>query len=317
MRTIDVVVPVHNESENIRILFDRLEKTIQSIPDIVFKYIFVNDGSKDDSIVKLVELAKANSKVTVIDLSRNFGHQIAVTAGLDAVEGDATIVMDADLQDPPEVTLELIRAWQDGADVAYAQRRSRKDGFIKRTTAKVFYRFLQMLSDVPIPKDTGDFRLMDKKVVKELNGMREHSRYIRGMVAYVGFNQVAVPFDRDERLHGKSSYPLTKMLKLATDGILSFSNAPLRLISNLGYLISTLALAGIVYALVSKLIVPDTVVEGWTFMVIAILGVGGIQLIMLGVLGSYIGRIYTEVQARPLYVINRIIKNSEVPSGKN
>ncbi|MBX3311642.1 MAG: glycosyltransferase family 2 protein [Microbacteriaceae bacterium] len=317
MRIIDIVVPVHNESGNIRILFDRLEKTIQSNSDIVFKYIFVNDGSKDNSLVELVELSQENSRVTVIDLSRNFGHQIAVTAGLDATEGDAVIVMDADLQDPPEVTLDLIQAWENGADVAYAQRRSRKDGFLKKATAKIFYRFLQMLSDVPIPKDTGDFRLLDKKVVKELNGMREHSRYIRGMVAYVGFNQVAVAFDRDERLYGKSNYPLTKMLKLATDGILSFSNAPLRLISNLGYLFSTLALAGIIYALVSKLIVPTTVVEGWTFMVIAVLGVGGIQLIMLGVLGSYIGRIYTEVQARPLYVINRIIKNSEVRSGKN
>ena len=278
------------------------------IKKYTFELIFVNDGSSDASIDLLQDIAKKDSRITVIDFSRNFGHQIAVTAGIDYASGDAIIIMDSDLQDPPKISLELIKEWENGYDVVYAQRRTRKDTFFKKFTANIYYRALRSLADIDIPVNTGDFRLISRSVADELKKYHEHNRFLRGMISNIGFKQKAVLFDRDERHAGETGYPLRKMLKFAADGILGFSTVPLKLISRLGFVMASMSFVAIIYALGVKLFVPDRVVDGWTFIVISIFLVGGIQLIMLGVLGSYIGRIYTEVQDRPLYSIRRIIK---------
>jgi dolichol-phosphate mannosyltransferase len=271
------------------------------------EFVYVNDGSRDSSLEILRGISADDARTVVIDLSRNFGHQIAVTAGLDAARGAAVVIMDTDMQDPPEVVLELISAWELGADVAYAQRRTRRDTWFKRTTAAAYYRLLRRLSDIDIPQNTGDFRLLDRQVVDEVKKYREVDRFLRGMVSHVGFTQVAVPFDRDERLSGTTGYPLRKMLKLAADGILGFSTFPLTIISRVGFMASGLAVIGALYALGMKVLAPENVVEGWTFIVMSVLFVGGLQISMLGVLGEYIGRIYREVQDRPLYTVRSVI----------
>lgn len=309
MKLISYIFPIYNESGNIDLLYKTIkEVTLPLEHTYLFEYIFVNDGSKDDSLEKLVILQEKDTSVAVIDFSRNYGHQIAVTAGLDYAKGDAVIIMDSDMQDPPAVSLELIKAWEAGSDVVYAQRRSRKDTLFKKITADLFYRSLEQVADIKIPRNTGDFRLIDRKVVDEVNKYREHNRFLRGLVSYVGFKQTAVLFDRDERHAGTTGYPLKKMIKFAADGIFGFSSAPLRAISQLGYSMALLSVLGALYALGTRLFFPERTVDGWAFIVISIFLVGGIQLVMLGVLGSYIGRIYTEVQNRPLYGIRKIYK---------
>lgn len=303
-RRIAYILPIYNESATI----DLLHRTIDEVTAPLagrydFSFIYVDDGSRDDSLVRLHALTERDPRVTVLELSRNFGHQIAVTAGLDVVDADAVIIMDSDMQDPPRVSVELVHRWEDGYDVVYAQRRSRQDTAFKRHTAHTFYRFLNRVANIDIPPDTGDFRLLDRKVVDELRKFREHNRFLRGMVSYVGFRQTSVPFDRDARHAGVTGYPLGKMLKFAADGILGFSVAPLRLISRIGYMISFLALLGIVYVLGVRIFAPATAVPGWAFITIAIFFLGGVQISMLGVVGSYVGRIYTESQRRPLYSV--------------
>jgi len=306
-KLVSYIFPIYNESGNIDLLYDVLsEVTRRKSETYNFEIIFVNDGSKDDSLEKLYSLQARDDRIVVINFARNFGHQLAVTAGLDHAHGDAIIIMDSDMQDPPAVSLELLNKWEEGFDVVYAQRRTRKDSFFKRFTASAFYITLDKLADIRIPRNTGDFRLVDKRVVDELKKFKEHNRFLRGMVSYVGFKQTAVQFDRDERHAGVTGYPLRKMLSFAADGIFSFSVFPLKLISRAGYIISSLSFLGIVYAIAVKLVDPTTVVAGWTFIVIAILLVGGVQLIMLGVLGSYLGRVYTEAQNRPLYIVESI-----------
>lgn len=298
---------MYNEAGNIPLLYSTITKLLQERGgDYSYEFIFVNDGSRDNSLELLYEIQKKDPHVVVINFARNFGHQIAVTAGLDYARGDAVIIMDSDMQDPPEVSLELIEKWEQGFDVVFAQRRTRKDTVFKRLTANVFYRLLRQLADIDIPRNTGDFRLVDRKVVDALNQFREHNRFLRGLVSYVGFKQTAVLFDRHKRHAGTTGYPLKKMVKFAADGILGFSWAPLKLITRVGYFMALLSFIGILYALGVKIFAPDTAVLGWTFIVIAILFIGGIQTIMLGVLGSYIGRIYTEVQDRPLYIVESV-----------
>lgn len=305
-KLVSFIFPIYNEEGNIELLYKTISELLKKNPAYEYELIFVNDGSRDKSIELLKDLHKKDTRVKVLDFSRNFGHQIAVTAGIDYAKGDAVIIMDSDMQDPPSVSFELIKKWEQGYEVAYAQRRTRKDTFFKKLTADLFYRTLEKLADINIPRNTGDFRLMDRKVVDQLKRFKEHNRFLRGMVSYIGFKQIAVQFDRDERHAGETGYPLKKMLKFAADGIFSFSTTPLRLIRNFGYFIAFLAFAGIIYALLMKVLVPEVTIEGWTFIVISILLVGGIQLIMLGVLGSYIGRIYTEAQDRPLYMISSV-----------
>lgn len=304
-RLISYVFPIYNEAGNIPRLYDTMAALVAGLPYDV-EFVFVNDGSRDASLALLTELAQRDPRVRVIDFARNYGHQIAVTAGVDAAVGDAVIIMDSDLQDPPAVSLELIREWEAGSDVVYAQRRTRQDSAFKRLTAGLYYRVLGALADIEIPRDTGDFRLIDAKVAAQLRRYREHDRFLRGMVAEIGFTQKAVLFDRDARTAGETGYPLSKMLKLAADGITGFSSKPLRLIGRLGYAIALAALLGAVYAVVVRLFFPEYAVQGWAFTVIAILLVGGLQLIMLGIIGSYVGRIYTEVQGRPLYGVRRV-----------
>ncbi len=309
-KLISYIFPIYNEQDNIDLLYKTISETTKPLCNIYnFEYIFINDGSKDQSLTKLKAIQAKDSSIVVIDFARNYGHQIAVTAGIDYAKGDAIIIMDSDMQDPPAVSLELIKKWEAGYDVAYAQRRSRKDTWFKKMTASMFYKFLQSVADINIPRNTGDFRLIDRKVADELKKYKEHDRFLRGLVSYIGFKQIAVEFDRDERHAGVTGYPFKKMIKLATDGILGFSSAPLKLISRLGYLMAVFSFIAILYTLGVKLFSPETVVEGWTFIVISIFIVGGIQLIMLGVLGGYIGRIYTEAQNRPLYGVRLVYKN--------
>lgn len=310
-KLVSYIFPIYNESGNIDLLYETMEKVTSKQKRFDFEFIFINDGSRDNSLDLLVELQQKDTRISVIDFSRNFGHQIAVTAGLDYASGDAVIIMDSDMQDPPSVSLELIEKWKEGYDVVYAQRRTRKDTFFKKFTADMFYRTLQKLADIDIPRNTGDFRLLDRKVVDEMKRFKEHNRFLRGMVSYVGFRQTAVLFDRDERYAGETGYPLKKMIKFAADGIFSFSTYPLRFIRNLGFTIASLAFLGIIYALVMRIFFPDITIEGWTFIVISILFMGGVQLTMLGVLGSYIGRIYTETQNRPLYMIQSVYHDAK------
>ena len=303
-RLVAYVLPVHNEAAGILAFHEALITATDKRPDLDFEFVYVDDGSRDESLDLLLELREADQRVTVIALARNFGHQIAVTAGLDAAAGrDAVIVMDTDLQDPPEVSLELIDAWESGADVAFAQRRTRRDSPFKRGTAHAFYRLLSRLASVEIPRNVGDFRLLDRQVVAEVVRYREHDRFLRGIVAHVGFRQEAVPFDREPRYAGSSSYPLRSMLKLAADGILGFSTFPLRLISRLGVLISVLSAAGAVWVVWLRVFMPERTVPGWAFITVGMFLLGGIQLLMMGVIGSYVGRVYVETQDRPLYAV--------------
>jgi glycosyltransferase involved in cell wall biosynthesis len=305
-KLISFVFPIYNEAPNIPELFKQMLAVCESItPKFNVEFVFVNDGSRDNSIDVLREYQAKTLpvKLRILDFSRNFGHQIAVTAGIDVAEGDAVIVMDSDLQDPPAVALELIDRWVEGYQVVYAQRRTRKDTFFKRVTASAFYRVLDKLTEIEIPRNTGDFRLLDRAVVAQLRKMNEQNRFLRGMVSYLGFRQIAVPFDRDARLHGETGYPLRKMIRFAADGILSFSTQPLKVITRFGVLASLISLLGIIYVLFMKLFFPDALVAGWAFTVLAILFMGGMNLLMLGIVGSYVGRIYTETQRRPLYVL--------------
>lgn len=306
MKKISYVFPIYNEEGNIDLLYKTINKLLSKKQNYVYELIFINDGSKDNSLDLLKNIQALDSRVVVINFSRNFGHQIAVTAGLDYANGDAAIIMDSDLQDPPIVSFDLIKKWEEGYDVVYAQRRSRKDTFFKKMTADLFYRTLQKLADIDIPRNTGDFRLIDRKVIDKMKLFKEHNRFLRGMVSFIGFKQVAVAFDRDERHAGETGYPLKKMLKFAADGIFSFSTYPLKFIRNFGFFVASLAMLGVVYAIIMKLFFPAVTIEGWTFIVISILFMGGVQLVMLGVLGSYIGRTYTEAQNRPLYIIDTI-----------
>ncbi|NTV31139.1 glycosyltransferase family 2 protein [candidate division WWE3 bacterium] len=301
---ITFVFPVYNEEQSIAKLVEEMFRVREKIDDDV-EMLFINDGSKDNTERILLNYAKEHSSIKVISFSRNFGHQIALTAGLDYARGDAVVVMDSDLQDPPMVALELIEKWKGGYEIVYAKRRSRKDGFLKKLTAWGFYRTLRTLSSIDIPEDTGDFRLLDRKVVDTLKQFRESSRFMRGLTSYVGFKQTAVLFDRNERFAGETKYPWRKMAKFAWDGITSFSMIPLRISTYLGFFVAILSLIGIGYALFMKLFFPDITVTGWTLMIIAIFFIGGTQMVVLGIMGEYIGRIYTEVRNRPLYIVKQ------------
>lgn len=305
-KLISYIFPIYNEAGNIDLLYRTIVDVLKKKKAYDYELIFINDGSKDQSLELLTAIQSTDKRVIVIDLSRNYGHQMAVTAGLNHSHGDAVIIMDSDLQDPPEVSLELLAKWSEGFQVVYAQRRTRKDTLFKKLTAHAFYTLLSKLADIEIPQNTGDFRLIDRQIVDELKKFKEHDRFLRGLVSYVGFNQTAVMFDRHERHAGVTGYPLRKMLKFAADGITSFSTFPLKLIRIIGTVIAGLSLLGVVYAVIVKLFIPQVVVAGWAFIVISILFIGGIQTIMLSVLGSYIGRIFNEVKGRPLYLVKRV-----------
>ncbi|MCD7438724.1 glycosyltransferase family 2 protein [Streptomyces lincolnensis] len=304
---ISYVLPVYNERDGIAAFHTELTAALAGRPDLDAELVYVNDGSTDGSLAILRELAGHDPRVRVVDLARNFGHQLAITAGLDLAGGDAVIVMDTDLQDPPKVSLELVDAWREGADIVHARRRTRQDTAFKRATAHLYYRVLRASTDVDIPLDTGDFRLLDRKVAAELCRYRERSRFVRGIVASMGFRQTEVAFDRDERFAGETKYPLRKMARLAVDGVTSFSTTPLKMITRLGFVVLALSLLGILYALAMKFFRPDITVSGWTMMMCVVLFLGGTQMLSLGVIGAYIGRIYSEAQGRPLYLVREVI----------
>jgi len=311
-RRVAYVLPVYDEAAGVDRFHQELVACAGQRPDLAFEFIYVDDGSRDDSLARLLELRRADDRVTVLALSRNFGHQMAVTAGLDAAaEADAVVIMDVDLQDPPRVSLELIETWERGADVVYAQRRTRRDGWFKRASAFGFYWVLERLASSDIPRNVGDFRLMDRRVLAEVARFREHNRFLRGIVASVGFRQEAVLFDRDPRFAGKSGYPLRRMVKFAADGILGFSTIPLRMITRLGLAISVLSLLGAVYAFAVKVFTPENAVPGWAFLGVGMFLLGGIQLVMMGIIGSYLGRVYVEVQNRPLYSVALVARGAD------
>jgi dolichol-phosphate mannosyltransferase len=280
---------------------------------INYEMIFVNDGSADGTLEILERIAKNDKQVKLISFSRNFGHQIAVTAGLDKAKGDAVVVIDADLQDPPELIPKMIDLWEQGYDVVYGKRKKR-DGetWFKLITAKYFYRFLNKMSSVKIPMDTGDFRLMDKKVVAALKQMPEKNRFLRGMASWVGFKQTPLEYERHERFAGETKYPLKKMIKFAMDGIIAFSSKPLKMVEYIGLLTVIIAFLILVYALISRVFGLGNLVSGWTSIITSIAFLGGIQLLSVGIIGEYIARIYDESKGRPLYIIEKEINLEQV-----
>jgi dolichol-phosphate mannosyltransferase len=303
MKMISIVVPCYNEELVVRELHSRLRNTLLKIADFEFEIVFVDDGSNDSTREIIQDLVGIDSNVKLIALSRNFGHQFAVSAGIDFSNGDAIVLIDADLQDPPEAIPEMIEKWHAGSDVVYGVRTKRKgESFFKKSTAKIFYRLLKALSGTDIPADTGDFRLISRRVADVIKLMPERERFIRGMVSWAGFSQMAFPYERDARFAGKTKYSMGKMIKFASDAILSFSIVPLRLGVLLGMATSILAFAGIIYAMYARLF-SDQWVEGWTFTIIAILFMGGIQLVTIGILGEYLGRLYLSSKGRPLYIV--------------
>ena len=303
---LSVVVPCFDEEAIISEMHRRLVASLEGVPDLDFEIVYVDDGSRDATLDHLRGLQEADPRVRVLSLSRNFGHQIALTAGLagaSAGGGDAIVTIDADLQDPPEIIPKMLERWRQGVDVVYGVRSDRAgETTFKRWTAKVFYRLIGRISETSIPPDAGDFRLMDRKVVGGFLAMPERDRFVRGMVAWTGFRQEPVSYRRHARRAGQTKYPFKKMLRFAVDSILSFSLLPLRLATWVGFLAAGLALSGIFYALGVR-ILTDTWVSGWAALFIAILFLGGVQLVLIGVLGEYLGRIYAEVKRRPLYLV--------------
>lgn len=305
---LSIVVPIYNEEPIITELHRRLSNAANAITPH-YELIFVNDGSKDNSLLALQQLSTQDEHAFYINFSRNFGHQLAVTAGLDVARGEAVVIIDGDLQDPPELILEMYQKHKEGYDVVYAKRKQRKgESVFKKVTAKMFYRILQRITSINIPLDVGDFRLIDKKVVEALKNMPEQNKFLRGQIAWLGFSSTHVLFDRDERKHGKTGYTFSKMMKFAMDGITSFSDKPLQFVSKLGFFISFISFLIILYACYSHFIL-DRTITGWTSLIISSMFIGGVQLISIGVIGAYISRINKNVQNRPLY----IVANSKLP----
>jgi dolichol-phosphate mannosyltransferase len=284
-------------------MHDRLVSSILKISSN-FEIIYVNDGSNDNSFLELLKLSDEDERVKYINFSRNFGHQIAVTAGLDYSKGAAVVIIDGDLQDPPEVIPEMYALYKEGFEVVYGQRLIRKgESFLKKITAKYFYRILKKITNINIPVDTGDFRLIDRKIVNDLKNMPEQNKFLRGQIAWLGYRQTSIFFERDERKFGETGYPFSKMLKFALDGITGFSDVPLQFVTKTGIFISFISFLVILYAIFSHFILERTI-TGWTSLIISSMFIGGVQLISVGIIGEYISRINKNVQNRPLYIVS-------------
>jgi glycosyltransferase involved in cell wall biosynthesis len=301
---LSLVIPVYNEQENLQLLYGRLCEALEPI-SITFEIIFINDGSRDESMSILKELGSTDRRVCIIDLSRNFGHQVAISAGLDYARGHGVIIMDADLQDPPEVLPQFIAKWQEGYDVVYAIRNSRKENWIKCKLYSIFYRLLQRIANIEIPLDAGDFCIMDRRVVDELNGMPERGRFVRGLRSWIGLRQTGLVYERKARNAGQSKYTFSRLVYLALDGLVSFSFLPLHLITLLGFGVSALSILLAIFYAIKKLTVGLNP-PGFATTIVAILFLAGVQLITIGVIGEYVGRIFEEVKHRPLYIVRRI-----------
>ncbi|WP_046246081.1 glycosyltransferase family 2 protein [Hymenobacter terrenus] len=306
---ISVVIPIYNEEANIVALHRRVKGVLEAM-EVSYEFVFVNDGSRDRSLELLLELAARDPQVGYIDLSRNFGHQIAVTAGLDATRGQAVVIIDADLQDPPELIPSLYAKMQVGYEVVYAKRRSRQgESAAKKFTARLFYRILARITSVSIPVDTGDFRIISRKVVEGLKKMPEQNKFLRGQISWIGYRQTFVEYDRAERAGGETGYTYRKMIRLALDGITAFSDAPLKFATLSGFLVSGIAFLVMLYTLYSRFISHDYE-PGWASLMISILFLGGVQLIAVGIIGEYIARLSANVRQRPLY----LVADTNIPS---
>lgn len=303
---ISLIVPILNESEVISEFYQRTSVALGSLDGMDYEIIFVDDGSRDDSYRQLSELANDDSRVRVVKLSRNFGHQVAITAGLDYACGDCIVIIDADLQDPPEVITDMVAKWREGYDVVYGEREDREgETFLKLLTAKLFYRILASIVRIEIPTNVGDFRLLSHRAAEQLMRMREKDRYVRGLVSWLGFRQTGVSYRRDARYAGETKYPYRKMIKFALDGITSFSTVPLKLATWLGYAASLLAFLYLVSVFVQKAM--GITVPGFATIMVSILFIGGVQLICLGIIGEYIGRIFNEIKPRPMYIVDQCL----------
>lgn len=302
-----IIAPCYNEEGVLHELHRRVQEVMDQTGE-PWELVLVNDGSQDRTPEIMRELHDADPRVKIVDFARNFGHQIAATAGVDYAQGDAVIIIDADLQDPPEVMLEMIDRWKEGYEVVYAVRAERKgETWFKESTAKLFYRIIYRITDVDIPLDTGDFRLMDRKVVEAMKQMRERNRFIRGMTSWVGFRQTGVTYVREERYAGETHYPFRKMFRFALDAITSFSYAPLQVATYLGFIIAGLSALAAILVVFARLFLGATPFYGQATTLVAVLFLGGVQLITLGIIGEYLGRIYDEVKGRPLYLVRETL----------
>lgn len=304
------IIPIFNEEGGLPELYARLCEFLADL-NAESEVILIDDGSRDRSLEIMIDISKRDPRLKIVEFSRNFGHQIAITAGMDYATGDAIIIMDADLQDPPEVVREMIEKWKEGYEIVYGIREEREgQTWFKRVTAAGFYRLLRRLTDLNLPVDVGDFRLVDRKALDAFKSLRERSRYVRGLFCWVGFKHTGVRYKRAARFAGETKYPFRKMLKLATDGVVSFSTFPLRLALNAGFWIAGLSFVAGIWAIVDKL-TGRYVVPGWVSTMVAVAFLGGIQLVILGIMGEDIGRIYEEVKARPLYIVRSVIEGND------
>jgi len=309
MKKISVVIPMYYEEEVVDICYKRVVNNLKKLSDKYnYEIIFINDGSKDSTLEILKKIASNDDNVKIISFSRNFGHQAAVTAGIRNVTGDAVIIMDADLQDPPELFEGMIEKWEEGYDVVYGKRKTREgESIFKLFTARMFYNTLNKLSEIEIPKDTGDFRLVDRKVIDVIATLPEHNKFLRGLFSWVGFNQYAYEYNRVNRVAGKTKYPFKKMFKLATDGILSFSAKPLKIVGAIGIFSVIVSIIILIYSIVSYMFKLNSLTPGWTSIMCTMTFIGGIILISLWMIGEYIARIYEESLGRPEYIIDELI----------
>ena len=308
MPKVSVVIPMYYEEEVAEECYKRVKTVLSSLKDYEHEILFVNDGSKDKTLEILESIAEKDKQVKVISFSRNFGHQCAVTAGLQYVTGDAIVVIDADLQDPPELIPDMLTLWKQGNEVIYAKRKTREgESKFKLLTAKMFYRILNGLSDVEIPADTGDFRLVDREVVDVINSMPEHNKFLRGLFSWVGFKQQPFEYERKERFAGKTKYPLKKMLKLASDGIISFSTKPLKIVGGLGIITIIISILLLLYSVMSYIFNLNQLTPGWTSIMVAITLFSGVQLLSIWIISEYLARIYDESKKRPQYIISKTI----------
>lgn len=312
MKKISVVIPMYYEEEVANECYNRTKAVLNGLQNYNHEIIFVNDGSKDKTLSILKEIASKDKNVKIISFSRNFGHQAAVTAGLKYVTGDCILIIDSDMQDPPELLGDMLKLWKDGNEVIYAKRKTRKgESKFKLMTAKMFYKILNGLSDVEIPKDTGDFRLVDRKVVDVINSMPEHNKFLRGLFSWVGFEQKPIEYERQERFAGKTKYPLKKMLKLASDGVISFSTKPLKIIGGIGVASIFVSFVLLVYAILSYIFKWNNLASGWTSLMVAITFFAGVQLVSVWMISEYIARIYDDTKKRPEYIVNEKINIEE------
>lgn len=308
MKKISVVIPMYFEEDVVNECYNRTKNVLNKLSSYEHEIIFINDGSKDKTLELLEKISQNDNNVKIISFSRNFGHQAAVTAGLKFTTGDAVVIMDADMQDPPEVIEEMVKLWEEGNEVIYAKRKVREgETKFKLFTAKMFYKMLNSLSDTEIPKDTGDFRLADKKVIEVIKQLPEHNKFLRGLFSWVGFKQIPLEYERKERFAGKTKYPLKKMIKLALDGITSFSTKPLKILGVLGIFSVLISFIILIYALISFAFNLNHLTPGWTSLMVTITFLGGIQLLSIWLISEYVGRIYDESKGRPEYIIDKKI----------